>query len=56
MEVTPNKEVDGRVLGDGTPGPITRRIQQTFLDAVQGRLPQYDAWLARVGGRCALHV
>lgn len=46
VEVTPVKEVDGRVYGDGSPGPITRRIQQTFFDAVHGRLPQYRAWLS----------
>ena len=49
VEVTPIKEVDGRVVGDGSPGPITRRIQKTFFDAVHGRLPQYRAWLAPVG-------
>ena len=49
VEVTPIKEVDGRVYGDGAPGPITRRIQQTFFDAVHGRLPQYRAWLSYAG-------
>jgi branched-chain amino acid aminotransferase len=49
VEVTPIKEVDGRVYGDGTPGPITRRIQQTFFDAVHGRLPQYRGWLSYAG-------
>ena len=49
VEVTPVKEVDGRVYGDGSPGPITRRIQQTFFDAVHGRLPQYRAWLSYAG-------
>ena len=28
---------------------ITRRIQQTFFDAVHGRLPQYKSWLAVAG-------
>jgi branched-chain amino acid aminotransferase len=49
VEVTPIKEVDGRVYGDGTPGPITRRIQRSFFDAVHGRLPQYRSWLSYVG-------
>jgi branched-chain amino acid aminotransferase len=49
VEVTPIKEVDGRAYGDGTPGPITRRIQRTFFDAVHGRLPQYRSWLSYVG-------
>jgi len=46
VEITPIKEVDGRILGDGTPGPITRRLQKTFFDAVHGRLDQYRSWLA----------
>jgi branched-chain amino acid aminotransferase len=49
VEVTPIKEVDGRVYGNGTPGPVTRRIQKTFFDAVHGRLPQYRSWLSYVG-------
>ena len=46
VEVTPIKEVDGHVIGDGSPGPITKRLQKTFFDAVHGRLPQYKSWLA----------
>jgi branched-chain amino acid aminotransferase len=49
VEITPIKEVDGRVVGDGTPGSITRRLQATFFDAVHGRLPQYHSWLSFVG-------
>jgi branched-chain amino acid aminotransferase len=49
VEVTPINEVDGRVYGSGKPGPITSRIQQTFFDAVHGRLPQYRSWLSYVG-------
>jgi branched-chain amino acid aminotransferase len=48
VEITPIKEVDGRVIGDGNPGPITRQLQQTFFDAVHGRLPQYHSWLMGV--------
>jgi branched-chain amino acid aminotransferase len=46
VEITPIREVDGRVVGDGTPGAVTLRLQQTFFDAVHGRLPQYQAWLS----------
>ncbi len=49
VEVTPIKEVEGHVVGDGKPGPITRRIQETFFEAVHGRAPQYRGWLAPVG-------
>jgi branched-chain amino acid aminotransferase len=48
IEVTPIKEVDGRVIGSGKPGPITKRLQQTFQDAVHGKLPQYRSWLSLV--------
>jgi branched-chain amino acid aminotransferase len=49
IEVTPIREVDGQVIGDGKPGAITRRIQETFFAAVHGKLPQYRSWLATVG-------
>lgn len=55
VEVTPIKEVDGRAIGDGTPGAVTRRIQKTFFDAVHGRLPQYRAWLATAGSTVSAH-
>jgi branched-chain amino acid aminotransferase len=49
VEITPIKEVDGRTVGDGKPGPITRKLQQIFFDAVHGRLPQYRSWLSPIG-------
>jgi len=49
VEVMPIREVDGKVIGDGSPGPITRQIQKAFYDAVQGRAPQYKSWLSPVG-------
>jgi branched-chain amino acid aminotransferase len=49
VEITPIKDVDGRRIGDGTPGPITQRLQKTFFDAVHGRLPQYRSWLSMAG-------
>jgi branched-chain amino acid aminotransferase len=48
VEVTRIREVDGRVVGDGTLGPITRRIQDTFNQAVRGQLPHYRRWLSFV--------
>jgi branched-chain amino acid aminotransferase len=47
-EVTPIRELDGRVLGAGSRGPVTEKIQSLFFDAVNGRAPQYDKWLTRV--------
>jgi branched-chain amino acid aminotransferase len=44
-EVTPIKEVDKRMLGNGKPGEITRRLQQTFFNVVQGKNEKYLHWL-----------
>ncbi len=44
-EVTPVREVDDRPVGDGRPGPITRRTQDLFHRAVTGRLESYHHWL-----------
>lgn len=45
-EITPVREVDGREIGPR--GPITERIQATFMDAVRGRIDQYKDWLTFV--------
>ncbi len=47
-EVTPIRELDRIVLGRGSRGPITERIQSAFFDIVNGRNPKYAQWLARV--------
>ncbi len=47
-EVTPVREVDGRAVGDGRPGPVTRTAQDLFLKAVTGRLEAYRHWLEYV--------
>ena len=47
VEVTPIREVDGRAVGDGRPGPVTRRLQEAFFDVVQGRNAAFRHWLAR---------
>ena len=46
VEVTPIKEIDGRTIGDGTPGPVTRRMRDMFNKVVRGEVPQYRRWLA----------
>jgi len=46
VEVTPIREVDGTMIGDGKPGPTTRRLQQTFNEVVRGDRPEYRHWLA----------
>jgi len=45
--VTPIREVDGRTIGNGQ-FPVTKRIQQTYLDAIHGKVEKYRPWLTHV--------
>jgi len=47
-EVTPIRELDNRMIGDGKRGPVTTRLQSLFFDVVAGRAPQYGHWLTLV--------
>ena len=41
-EITPVREVDGRPVGDGKPGGVTRKLQALFFDVVRGREKKYE--------------
>ncbi len=47
-EVTPIRELDRIMLGKGSRGPITEKIQSAFFDIVNGRNPKYAHWLTKV--------
>jgi branched-chain amino acid aminotransferase len=47
-EVTPIRELDGRVIGAGKRGPITEKLQSMFFDVVNGRNQKYAHWLTPV--------
>ena len=47
-EVTPIRELDGRVIGSGRRGPITEKVQSMFFDVVNGRSAKYAHWLTPV--------
>ena len=44
-EVTPIREVDGRTVGAGKRGPLTKKLQAMFFDVVNGRSEKYRHWL-----------
>lgn len=44
-EVTPIREIDGRIIGTGKRGPITEQIQTHFFDATSGKNDTYRKWL-----------
>jgi branched-chain amino acid aminotransferase len=47
-EVTPVREIDNRTVGDGTVGPLTKRIQQRFFEVVRGSDTSHPEWLTKV--------
>src|SRR5581483_5461411 len=49
-EITPVREVDDRKIGAGECGPITRKLQEVFFEAVKGRSekPTHPHWLSFV--------
>ncbi|HEX5754807.1 MAG TPA: branched-chain amino acid transaminase [Arenimonas sp.] len=44
-EITPIRSVDGRAVGDGKPGPLTRQIQELFFGLFDGRTEDRYGWL-----------
>jgi len=47
-EVTPIRELDDRMIGDGLKGPITKQIQDVFFSTVYGKNERYKSWLTAV--------
>ena len=47
-EVTPIREVDGRSIGNGKPGPVTKKLQNLFFKIVKGESKPYKSWLAYI--------
>ena len=45
-EVTPIRELDGRVIGSGSRGPISEKLQTMYFDQVHGRRTDKPEWLA----------
>ena len=47
-EVTPIREVDARIIGCGSRGAMTEKLQTAYFDAVAGRNPKYIKHLTYV--------
>lgn len=47
-EITPVREIDGRTIGLGKPGPITTDLQHAFFSIVRGEDPAHAMWLTTV--------
>lgn len=48
QEIVPVLSVDGKALGDGAPGPLTRRLQTSYDNVIRGRDANYRHWLSPV--------
>ena len=44
-EITPIRSVDGKPVGNGQPGPLTRRLQELFFGLFKGSTPDRYGWL-----------
>jgi branched-chain amino acid aminotransferase len=47
-ELTPIREVDDRVVGEGHRGPVTKELQGAFFAATKGENEAYRSWLTYV--------
>ena len=45
-EVTPIRELDNRMIGEGVRGEITTKLQSMYFDSVYGRHNYEDSWLS----------
>jgi branched-chain amino acid aminotransferase len=50
-EVTPVREVEGRTIGAGKPGPVTRALMAAYQDVVRGRDASKSQWLTPIPKR-----
>lgn len=48
-EVTPIREIDNRIIGEGCRGPVTELLQSRYFDTVAGRRGDHPEWLHHVG-------
>ena len=48
VEITPISKIDEMVIGSGSRGPITQKLQKTYEDIIFGRSKNYDHWLSLV--------
>jgi branched-chain amino acid aminotransferase len=51
VQVAPVTKVDGRAVGSGKMGELTRAVQDLYLAAVHGDVEEFTGWLTPVYGR-----
>jgi branched-chain amino acid aminotransferase len=44
-EITPMRSLDDRIIGAGKPGPVTKRLQDSYFQVIRGARPEFEGWL-----------
>ena len=47
-QISPVIEIDGRKIGSGTVGEITKKIKDIYFDAVRGKVEKYKNWIVEI--------
>ena len=45
-EITPIREIDSHIVGNGSAGPLTLKLQELYYDTVRGKYEKYYNWLS----------
>jgi branched-chain amino acid aminotransferase len=48
VEITPISKIDETIIGSGSIGPVTEKLQTSYTDIVSGRNAKYSHWLSLV--------
>ncbi len=47
-QVAPVRSVDRRLIGNGKPGPVSKKLQDIYFEVVQGKTAKYHRWCTPV--------
>jgi len=47
-QVAPVRSVDRRLVGNGKPGPVSKKLQDIYFEVVQGKVAKYRRWCTPV--------
>ncbi len=47
-QIAPVRSIDRRTIGEGKPGPISKRLQEVYFDVVLGKNEKYRKWCTPV--------
>ena len=48
VQIAPVTSVDGRRIGEGKVGPVTSRLQESYLRVARGLDPEHQDWVEAV--------